>query len=127
MIEFLDLKSLNNSSKTELEIAFQRVLKSGRYILGNELIKFESEFAKFCEVENCIGVGNCLDALQLILHSLGISKGDEVIVPSNTYIATWLAVSNVGARSFWARDVRSQPRGCRRDGQGSRLYTVCYA
>jgi len=72
-------------------------LESGWYILGTEVNKFESEFANFCEVRNCVGVGNCLDALQFILRSIGIGTGDEVIVPSNTYIATWLAVSNVGA------------------------------
>jgi len=98
MIEFLDLKTLNNESKVELKQAFNRVLESGWYILGNEVIRFESDFAKFCNVENCIGVGNCLDALQLILKGFDIGIGDEVIVPSNTYIATWLAVSNIGAK-----------------------------
>ena len=97
MTEFFDLKSVNNASKSELTAAFNRVLESGWYVLGNEVNRFESEFANYCEVGNCIGVGNCLDALQFILQGLGIGGGDEVIVPSNTYIATWLAVSNVGA------------------------------
>ena len=97
MTEFFDLKSVNNASKSELTAAFNRVLESGWYVLGNEVNRFESEFANYCEVRNCIGVGNCLDALQFILQGLGIGDGDEVIVPSNTYIATWLAVSNVGA------------------------------
>mgnify|MGYP000424473787 CR=1 FL=1 len=97
MTEFFDLRSVNNASKSELTAAFNRVLESGWYVLGNEVNRFESEFANYCEVENCIGVGNCLDALQFILHGFGIGSGDEVIVPSNTYIATWLAVSNVGA------------------------------
>jgi dTDP-4-amino-4,6-dideoxygalactose transaminase len=97
MTEFFDLKSVNNASKSELTAAFNRVLESGWYVLGNEVNRFESEFANYCEVRNCIGVGNCLDALQFILQGLGIGGGDEVIVPSNTYIATWLAVSNVGA------------------------------
>ena len=97
MTEFYNIRSINNVSKSELNSAFQRVLESGWYILGNEVNKFESEFANFCEVRNCVGVGNCLDALQFILQGIGIGAGDEVIVPSNTYIATWLAVSNVGA------------------------------
>ena len=97
MTEFFDLRSVNNASKSELTAAFNRVLESGWYVLGNEVNRFESEFANYCEVGNCIGVGNCLDALQFILQGLGIGGGDEVIVPSNTYIATWLAVSNVGA------------------------------
>ena len=97
MTEFFDLRSVNNASKSELTAAFNRVLESGWYVLGNEVNRFESEFANYCEVENCIGVGNCLDALQFILQGFGIGSGDEVIVPSNTYIATWLAVSNVGA------------------------------
>ena len=97
MTEFFDLRSVNNASKSELTAAFNRVLESGWYVLGNEVNRFESEFANYCEVGNCIAVGNCLDALQFILQGLGIGGGDEVIVPSNTYIATWLAVSNVGA------------------------------
>ena len=97
MTEFYNLRSVNNASKSELTAAFNRVLESGWYVLGNEVNRFESEFANYCEVRNCIGVGNCLDALQFILQGLGIGGGDEVIVPSNTYIATWLAVSNVGA------------------------------
>jgi dTDP-4-amino-4,6-dideoxygalactose transaminase len=97
MNEFFDLRSVNDASKSELTAAFNRVLESGWYVLGNEVNRFESEFANFCEVENCVGVGNCLDALQFILQGFGIGSGDEVIVPSNTYIATWLAVSNVGA------------------------------
>ena len=97
MTEFYNIRSVNNVSKSELTSAFQRVLESGWYILGNEVSRFESEFGNFCEVRNCVGVGNCLDALQFILQGIGIGAGDEVIVPSNTYIATWLAVSNVGA------------------------------
>ena len=97
MTEFFDLRSVNDASKSELTAAFNRVLESGWYVLGNEVNRFESEFANYCEVGNCIAVGNCLDALQFILQGLGIGGGDEVIVPSNTYIATWLAVSNVGA------------------------------
>lgn len=97
-IPFLDLKSPHIELRAELEAAFDRTLNSGWYIQGNELKQFEKEFAEYCEVEHCIGVGNGLDALHLILRAYGIGDGDEVIVPSNTYIATWLAVSYAGAR-----------------------------
>ena len=66
--------------------------------MGEELQGFEREFAKYCHIKHCVGVGNGLDALHLIMRALDIGEGDEVIVPSNTYIATWLAVSYVGAR-----------------------------
>lgn len=74
------------------------MLDSGYYLLGKELEAFESEFAEYAGVKHCIGVGNGLDALVLSLKALGVRAGDEVLVPSNTYIATWLAVSYVGAR-----------------------------
>jgi dTDP-4-amino-4,6-dideoxygalactose transaminase len=77
--------------------ALQRVLDSGWLILGEELNKFEGEFAAFCEAKECVGAANGLDALVLSLKALGIGAGDEVLVPSNTYIATWLAVTHVGA------------------------------
>ena len=93
----MDLKSVNNSSKEELIKAFMRVLDSGNFVLGDEVNDFENEFSKYCGVGDCVGVGNCLDALQFILRGYDIGLGDEVIVPSNTYIATWLAVTNVGA------------------------------
>jgi dTDP-4-amino-4,6-dideoxygalactose transaminase len=96
-IPFLDLKSPHVELRDELREAFERVLDSGWYIQGNELKQFEKEFADYCEVEHCIGVGNGLDALHLILRAYGIGKGDEVIVPSNTYIATWLAASYANA------------------------------
>lgn len=72
-------------------------MESGWYILGCEVEAFEDEFASFCGVKHCIGVSNGLDALRLTLKAYGIGEGDEVIVPSNTYIATWLAVSETGA------------------------------
>lgn len=80
-----------------LDAAFRRVMASGRYILGEELRAFESEFAAYCGVKHCIGTGNGLDALHLILRAMDIGPGDEVIVPANTFIATWLAVSYAGA------------------------------
>ncbi|TSE18228.1 dTDP-3-amino-3,4,6-trideoxy-alpha-D-glucose transaminase [Tepidimonas alkaliphilus] len=96
-IPFLDLKAPHNELCAELQAAFDRVLDSGWYILGNEVKQFEQEFAAYCEAEHCVGVGNGLEALHLILRAYGIGPGDEVIVPSNTYIATWLAVSYAGA------------------------------
>ncbi len=72
-------------------------MESGWYILGEEVEAFEREFAAYCGVKHCVGVGNGLEALHLILRAAGIGAGDEVIVPANTYIATWLAVSYAGA------------------------------
>ena len=97
MIPFLDLKNPYLELKQELDEAYFRVMESGWYILGKELEAFEEEFAAYCNVKHCIGVGNGLEALHLILRALGIGAGDEVIVPANTYIATWLAVSYAGA------------------------------
>lgn len=97
MINFLDLKKINEKYNTELINAFQNVLESGWYIMGKNLEKFEIEFAKYCNVTHCIGVANGLDALILVLRAwkeLGyLNDGDEVIVPSNTYIASILAIS----------------------------------
>lgn len=97
MIPFLDLKASYLELKGELDAAFHRVMDTGWYILGNEVEAFESEFAEYCDVKHCVGVGNGLEALQLILQAMDVGAGDEVIVPANTYIATWLAASNVGA------------------------------
>lgn len=96
-VPFLDLKTSHDELKIDLEAAFQRVLESGRYVMGPELDAFEAEFAHYCEVKYCIGVANGLEALHLLLRAYGIVPGDEVIVPSNTFIATWLAVSQCGA------------------------------
>lgn len=97
MIRFLDLKAATAEISGELEAAVQRVLHSGAYIGGEECAAFEAEFADFSEAAHCVGVGNGLDALQLALQALGVGPGDEVIVPSNTFIATWLAATAVGA------------------------------
>ena len=97
MVPFLDLKSSYIELKEELDAAYSRVMESGWYILGSEVAAFEAEFAAYCGVNHCIGVGNGLEALHLILRAMNIGPGDEVIVPSNTYIATWLAVSYAGA------------------------------
>lgn len=96
-IPFLDLKATNLQYAAELEEAFQRVLNSGWYILGKEVEAFEEEFASYCHTNDAIGVANGLDAIFLILKAYSIGAGDEVIVPSNTYIATWLAASHCGA------------------------------
>jgi dTDP-4-amino-4,6-dideoxygalactose transaminase len=96
-IEFLDLKAAYLELQPEIDIAIKRVLDSGWYILGEEVVAFENDFASFCEANFCVTVANGLDALHLALLALGVGAGDEVIVPSNTYIATWLAVSQCGA------------------------------
>jgi dTDP-4-amino-4,6-dideoxygalactose transaminase len=96
-IPFLDLKAGYLELQPEIDAAIKRVLNSGWYILGSEIEAFEAEFASYCEANYCIGVANGLDALHLSLLALGVKPGDEVIVPSNTYIATWLAVSQCGA------------------------------
>lgn len=96
-IPFLDLKSAYLELKAELDETYRRIMLSGWYVLGAEVEAFEREYAEYCGVDHCIGVGNGLDALHLILRGYGIGEGDEVIVPSNTYIATWLAVSYAGA------------------------------
>jgi len=96
-VPFLDLKATYLELKDDLDAAYHRVMNSGKYILGPEVEAFESEFSKYCGVSYCIGVGNGLEALYLVLKAWGIGPGDEVIVPSNTYIATWLAVTHTGA------------------------------
>ncbi len=96
-IPFLDMKSPYLELREELDAACQRVMQSGWYILGPEVEAFEEEFAAYCGAKYCVGVGNGLEALHLILRGCGIGPGDEVIVPSNTYIASWLAVSYAGA------------------------------
>jgi len=96
-IPFLDLGKAYKELKTDLDSAYQRVMNSGWYILGEEVDAFEAEFAEYCGVKFCVGVGNGLDALNLILRAYGIGPGDEVIVPSHTFIATWLAVTHAGA------------------------------
>ncbi len=96
-IPFLDVRAAYLELKLEIDAAIARVLESGQYILGAEVEAFEAEYAAYCEAEHAIGVANGLDALHLALLAMGVGPGDEVIVPSNTYIATWLAVSQCGA------------------------------
>lgn len=97
-IPFLDLGATYRELETEINIAIQRVLGSGWYILGPEVEAFEREWAEYCGADHAVGLANGLDALVLALRALDVGVGDEVIVPSNTYIATWLAVTAVGAR-----------------------------
>ena len=96
-VPFLELRAGYEELRAEFDAAYHRVMDSGWYLLGKELEEFEAEFATYCGTKYCIGVGNGLDALHLILRAYGIGSRDEVIVPSNTYIATWLAVSYAGA------------------------------
>ena len=96
-VPFLELKPAYEELRAGFDAAYQRVMNSGRYLLGVEMGAFESEFARYCEAKHCVAVGNGLDALHLILRAYDIGAGDEVIVPTNTFIATWLAVSYAGA------------------------------
>jgi dTDP-4-amino-4,6-dideoxygalactose transaminase len=97
MIPFIDLSAPYRELQPEIDAAVARVLASGWYILGPEVEAFEEEWATYCGAAHAVGLANGLDALTLALRALDIGAGDEVIVPSNTYIATWLAVTAVGA------------------------------
>jgi dTDP-4-amino-4,6-dideoxygalactose transaminase len=96
-IPFIDLGAAQEELGGELEAAVSRVLDSGWYLLGPELEEFEREFAAYCGTRHCVGVGSGLAAIELALRAAGIGPGDEVIVPAYTWVATWLAVSAVGA------------------------------
>ena len=107
-IPFVSFLPMEKELNKELCAAFNRVFERSWYIEGTEDAAFEKEFAAYCGVEYCIGVGNGLDALILALKALGVGGGDEVIVPSNTYIATALAVTYVGARPVFVEpDIRT--------------------
>jgi len=96
-IKFLDLQTINRRYSEEFETVLAEIIKEGDLILGKNVSLFEEEFAAYCGTSFCLGVANGLDALTLILKAYEIGPGDEVIVPSHTFIATWLSVSNVGA------------------------------
>src|ERR1022692_577 len=96
-VPFLDLRAINLEYADALRAALDRTLDSGWFVLGESVQNFEREFAAYCGVDHCVGVGNGLDAIHLVLRAWNIGPGDEVIVPSNTYIATWLAVTQTGA------------------------------
>jgi dTDP-4-amino-4,6-dideoxygalactose transaminase len=97
-VPILDLKPAYEELRRELDAAYQRVMDSGWLLLGKELEAFEAEYAASVGAKHCIGVANGLEAMQLVLMAWGVGPGDEVIVPSHGYIATWLAVTHVGAR-----------------------------
>lgn len=96
-VPFQNFKAAYQELKPDLDAAYHRFMESGWYVLGKELATFEEEYAAYCESLHCVGVANGLDALHLAMRALGVGPGDEVIVPSNTYIATWLAVTQAGA------------------------------
>ena len=96
-VSFQNFKAAYHELKPELDEAYHRFMESGYYVLGKETASFEEEYAAYCGTSYCVGVSNGLEALHLSLRAMGIGSGDEVIVPSNTYIATWLAVSEAGA------------------------------
>lgn len=98
MVPFLDLKAATAELQDEIEDAVLRIVRSGWYILGPEVDSFDEEYAVWCGAKHAVSVGNGLDALYLSLRAMGIGPGDEVLVPSNTYIATWLAVTQCGAK-----------------------------
>ena len=107
-VPFVSFKPLEKELNSQLRAAFDRVLENSWYIDGQEDAAFEKAFAHYCESKYCVGVGNGLDALMLTLKALEIGAGDEVIVPSNTYIATALAVTYVGATPvFVESDIRT--------------------
>jgi dTDP-4-amino-4,6-dideoxygalactose transaminase len=96
-VPILELKPAYDELRTELDAAYHRVMESGWVLLGRELETFEAEYAASIRTKHCVGVANGLEAMQLVLMALGVKSGDEVIVPSHGYIATWLAVTHVGA------------------------------
>lgn len=100
-VPFATFLPMHNEIRQELDSAYNRVLDKSYFIQGDECRKFEEEFAEYCGVKYCVGVATGLDALFLILKAMNIGNGDEVIVPSNTYIATALAVSYTGAKPIF--------------------------
>ena len=97
-VPFLDLDAAYRELADELDAACHRVTRSGRYLLGPELEAFEAAFAAYCGGAHCVAMGTGCDALTLTLRAWGIGPGDEVIVPTNTFVGTWLAVTLAGAR-----------------------------
>lgn len=114
-IPFVTFRPMERELEDDLRAGFERVFTKSQYISGTENEKFEREFAKYCVVRYCVGCGNGLDALMLALRALGIGEGDEVLVPSNTYIATALAVTYVGAKPIFVEpDIRTFNIDCTR-------------
>lgn len=104
-VPFVSFEAMHNEISEEIDKKFKEVYQKNWFIQGSELKQFEDEFAEYCGAKYCIGCGNGLDALLLILKAYGIGKGDEVIVPSNTFIATALAVSYTGAKPVFVEPV----------------------
>jgi len=98
MIKFLDLEKINNRFRNEIDLKIKTILDKGWYLQGDENKAFEEHFAKYCNTKHCIGVANGLDALNLIIKAYGFNFNDEIIVPSNTYIASILAISQNGCK-----------------------------
>jgi dTDP-4-amino-4,6-dideoxygalactose transaminase len=96
-IPFVSFQHMNNEIRHDLSLSFENFIDKGWYILGDQVKQFEEDYAEFCTSRHAVGVANGLDALIIALKTINIGAGDEVIVPSNTYIASWLAVSYVGA------------------------------
>ncbi|MET0698647.1 MAG: DegT/DnrJ/EryC1/StrS family aminotransferase [Mycobacterium sp.] len=105
-VPFLDLSAANGALAADYDLAWKKVLHHGQFVGGPEVERFEADFAAYCQSDVCVGVANGTDALELILGGLGIGRGDEVIVPTNTFVATAEAVCAVGARPRFV-DVRS--------------------
>lgn len=97
-VPFQDFRAPYCELKEELDVVYHRFMESGWLVLGKETSAFEEEYAAYCQAAHCVGISNGLEALHLALRAIDCGPGDEVIVPSNTYIATWLAVSQVGAK-----------------------------
>ena len=106
-IDFVDLRRQYRCYKKELDAAIQKMLDNGDYILGEELKSFEREFAEFCDVKYCVGVASGTDALILSLKALGIQPGDEVITVPNSFVATALCISTLGAKPVFV-DIDSE-------------------
>lgn len=106
-IRFLDVGWTYQALAPKMDAAAKRVLESGWFILGKEVEAFEKEFALYTGAKHCIGCGNGLEALELVLRAADIGPGDDVIVPSNTFIATWLAVTRTGANIVPVEPVES--------------------
>lgn len=96
-ISFLDLNKVHKQYQSDINQSVKKVLASGKYLLDRELLKFEESYANFENVKHAIGVGSGLDALTILLLAIGIEKGDEIIVPAHTFVATWFSVTKVGA------------------------------
>ena len=102
IVPFASFKPMENELAEELKKTFEMVFESSQYIRGKQGKRFEDLFSSYCGAKYSVGVGNGLDALMLSLKALGIGKDDEVIIPSNTYIATALAVTYVGAKPVFS-------------------------